>query len=181
MNLIDQQRIAWAVARYEFWMDNRGVPSKVRKGLRRELQANLTEATAHEGSRAAVLAIGSPKALAYAAGEAHESRPRWTFGITVAGLVLGALSYAWMFSIFGFADGVLASGVTGREVSGSSFPWGTELAATVQPGDAGFGVEGSVPWAIPVLVLVAFVLAAQPWRPLTHRRQRTGAASAQRA
>ncbi len=110
MNLIDQQRIAWAVARYEFWMDNRGVPSKVRKGLRRELQANLTEATAHEGSRAAVLAIGSPKALAYAAGEAHESRPRWTFGITVAGLVLAALSYAWMFSIFGFADGVLASG-----------------------------------------------------------------------
>ncbi|MEP6855413.1 MAG: hypothetical protein ABJA33_08085 [Pedococcus sp.] len=181
MNLIDQQRIAWAVARYEFWMDNRGVPAKVRRELRRELQANLTEATAHEGSRAAVLAIGSPKALAYAAGEAHEARPRWTFGASVAGLVLATLSYAWMFSLFGFADGVLASGVTGRQVSGTSFPWGTELAATVQPGETGFGVEGAVPWIIPVLVLLAFVLAAQPWRPFTHRRRLSAASTTQRA
>ena len=84
-----------------------------------------------------MLAIGSPRALAHAAGEAHEGRPRWTFGVAVAGLVLAALSYAWLFSVLGFADGVLASGVTGREVSGTSFPWGTELTATVQPGNTG--------------------------------------------
>ena len=181
MTLVDQQRIAWAVVRYNFWMDSRGVPGKARRALMRELRDNLTDATAQEGSRAAVLAIGSPRALAQAAGEAHEGRPRWTFGVAVAGLVLAGLSYAWLFSVLGFADGVLASGVTGREVSGTSFPWGTELTATVQPGDAGFGVGGDVPWVIPVLVLVAFAVAAQPWRPFTHRAGRSRAAATQRA
>lgn len=181
MTLVDQQRIAWAVVRYNFWMDSRGVPGKARRALMRELRDNLTEATAHEGSRAAVLAIGSPRTLAQAAGEAHEGRPRWTFGVAIAGLVLAGLSYAWLFSVLGFADGVLASGVTGREVSGTSFPWGTELTATVQPGNTAFGVGGDVPWVIPVLVLVAFALAAQPWRPFTHRVGRSRAEAAQRA
>lgn len=181
MNFVDHQRIAWLLARYDFWMDSRGVPRKARKGLRDELRANLTDATAQEGSRAAVLAIGSPKSLAYAAGEAHEGRPRWTFGASVAGLVLLALAYAWMFSMFGFADGVLASGVTGREVSGASFPWGTQLSATVEPDNGGFSIGGTVPWVIPVLVLVVFVVAAQPWRPFTHRRTRTRATAAQGA
>ncbi|MEO5982044.1 MAG: hypothetical protein ABIQ13_06995 [Pedococcus sp.] len=114
MKVLDQSRIAWAVARYDFWMDSRGVPRMDRRALRQELTANLTEAAAHEGSRAAVLALGSPRTLAYAAAEAHEGRPRWSYGASVAALVLGALVYAWMFSLFGFADGVIASGVTGR-------------------------------------------------------------------
>ena len=181
MTLVDQSRIAWAVVRYNFWMDSRGVPRKVRKGLLQELTANLNEASAHEGSRAAVLAIGSPRALAQAAGEAHEGRARWTFGVAVAGLALAALSYAWMFSMFGFADGVLASGVTGREVSGTSFPWGTELTMTVQPGDGGFGVGGTVPWVIPLLTVLVFVVASQPWRPFSHGRRSRGAAEPQRA
>ncbi len=181
MNIVDRQRIAWVIARYDFWMDSRGVPRTARKGLRQELRANLTDATAHEGSRAAVLAVGSPKALAFAAGEAHEGRPRWSFGASVASLVLVALAYAWTFSMFGFADGVIASGVTGREVSGSSFPWGTELTARVEPGNAGFSIGGTFPWVIPVLVLLVFLVAAQPWRPLTHRGGRSGAAAPQSA
>ena len=180
MTLVDQQRIAWAVVRYNFWMDSRGVPGKARKALVRELRDNLTEATAQEGSRAAVLAIGSPRALAYAAGEAHEGRPRWSFGVAIAGLVLAGLSYAWLFSVLGFADGVLASGVTGREVSGTSFPWGTELTARVEPGSGAFSSAATFPWVIPFLVLITFVLAAQPWRPLTHRRPTSHATVAQR-
>lgn len=121
MKIVDQQRITWAVARYDFWMDSRGVPRRARKDHCQELRANLLDATEHEGSRAAVLAIGSPRSLAHAAGEAHEGRPRWTYGAAVAGLALAALAYAWLFSLLGFADGVLASGVTGREVAGTSF------------------------------------------------------------
>jgi hypothetical protein len=180
MSLVDRQRIAWVLVRYDFWMDSRGVPSRARKDLRRELQANLADATAHRGSRAAVLAIGSPRALAYAAGEAHVGRPRWTFGAAVAGLALGALSYAWLFSLLGFVDGVVASGVTGREVSGTSFPWGSQVSATVHPG-GGLAFGGTLPWGILVLVLAVFVLAAQPWRPLTHRRGRSRSAAPQRA
>ena len=146
-------------------MDSRGVPRRARKGFRDELRANLADATEHEGSRAAVRAIGSPHGLACAAGEAHEARPRWTYGAVIAGLVLGALAYAWMFSMFGFADGVTASGVTGREVVGVSFPWGTALTARVEPGHGGLSAGGTFPWVIPLLVLTTFVLAAQPWRP----------------
>jgi hypothetical protein len=181
MKLIDQSRIAWTVARYNFWMDSRGVPHKVRKGLVQELTANLTDATAQQGSRAAVLAVGSPRTLAYAAGEGHEGRPRWSYAAGVAGLVLAGLSYAWMFTLFGFSDGVLASGVTGREVSGTSFPWGTELTATVQPGNAAFSIGGTLPWAIPVLTLLVFLVSAQPWRPFTHGRRRSGTSAPQRA
>ncbi len=180
MNLLDQSRIAWTVSRYDFWMDRRGVPRKVRKGLRHELTANLKEAAAHDGARAAVAALGPPRTLADAAGEAHEGRPRWTYAATMAGLALTVLSYAWMFSLFGFADGVRASGVTGRELAATSFPWGTELTARVEPGQTGFAVGGTLPWVIPVLVLLTFVLAAQPWRPYTHRRA-SPAGSTQRA
>lgn len=169
MTPIDRARIASAVARYDFWMDSRGVPRRARRGLRQELRANLTDATAHDGSRAAVLAIGSPKALAYAAGEAHEGRPRWSFGATVAAGVFLLLAYAWLFSLFGFSDGVLASGVTGREVSGDVFPWGSAMAARVAPDGSGFSIGGTFPWAVPAAAALALVLAAQPWRPLTHR------------
>ncbi|GAA2731988.1 hypothetical protein GCM10009867_06900 [Pedococcus aerophilus] len=181
MNLLDQSRIAWAVSRYDFWMDSRGVPRRARKELRQELTANLTDATAHAGSRAAVLAIGSPRALAEAAGEAHEGRPRWSYAAGVAGLVLAALSYAWMFTLFGFSDGVIASGVTGREVSQTSFPWGTELTATVEPGNTAFSVGGTFPWVIVVVTLLVFLLAAQPWRPFTRGRRRSAASTPQRA
>ena len=181
MNLLDQSRIAWTVSRYDFWMDRRGVPRKVRKGLRQELTANLNEAAAHDGARAAVTAIGSPRTLADAAGEAHDGRPRWTYGTTVASIAFAVLSYAWMFSLFGFADGVRASGVTGRELAGTSFPWGTELTAMVEPGQTGFAVGGTFPWVIPVLALLTFVLAAQPWRPYTHRRRTSTAGTTQRA
>ncbi len=99
----------------------------------------------------------------------------------MAGLALAALAYAWLFSLLGFADGVLASGVTGREVAGTSFPWGTELTATVHPASSGFEFGGTVPWLIPVVTLLVFVVAAQPWRPFTHGRPGSRAAAPQRA
>ena len=40
---------------------------------------------------------------------------------------------------------------------------------------------GTFPWVIPLLALTSFVLAAQPWRPLTHRRGRSRATTQQRA
>ena len=74
MNVARSLRIEWAVARYDFWMDSRGVPRRARKGFRDELRANLADATEHEGSRAAVLAIGSP----HGAGLCRRRSPRGT-------------------------------------------------------------------------------------------------------
>ncbi len=176
MTIIDHLRIGSAVARYDLWLDARGVPRRVRRDLCRELRSNLTDATAHEGSRAALVGIGSPKALAYAAAEAHEGRPRWSFGGAVGLAVGAALFYAWMFSMMGFADGVDASGVTGREVSGSVFPWGSGASAEFAGASGGLSVGGTIPWVIPVAALLAFVVTARPWRMFTGPRHSVVAA-----
>ena len=41
MSIVDRSRIAGAVARYDFWMDFRGVTGRLLKELRTELRANL--------------------------------------------------------------------------------------------------------------------------------------------
>lgn len=177
MTMLDRLRIASALVRYDFWLDSRGVPGAARRELRAELRGNLTAATAHEGSRAALLGIGSPRALAHAAAEAHEGRPRWSFGGILALAVGGVLFFAWIFSVLGFADGVDASGVTGREVSGQLFPWGSSVSAEFGGGGGSLAVGGTVPWVIPVVAFITFVIASRPWRLVTARR---GTPAAQR-
>ena len=178
MSITDQLRIESAVLRYDFWLDYRGVRGRRRRELRRELRANLAEATALEGSRAAVLGIGSPRAMAYAATEGDGRRARWTFGVVCAGVVWFTLSMMWLFSVIGFLDGVDASGVEGRDVSGTSFPWGGAVSAHVTPGHGGLSLSATYPWSILALVALTFLLTAQPWRLVTGRRRGAQAAPA---
>ena len=49
MSLIDRFRRENAVQQYDFWLDLRAVPMRRRRELRRELRANLTEASADVG------------------------------------------------------------------------------------------------------------------------------------
>ena len=170
MNSVDRSRIAGAVARYDFWMDFRGVPGRRRKELRTELRANLDEAAGREGTTRALLAIGSPRAMAYAVAETYRDRPRWAFGGYVALATWVVLQLLWTFSVLGFVEGVRASGVTGRPVTGSVPPLVSE--ATAEFGAAGdpVAVAGVLPLSVLLVALVVFVLAAGPWRPLLHRR-----------
>jgi hypothetical protein len=177
MSVIDRSRMAWAVARYDFWMDFRGVPGRRRKELRTELRANLDEAAELEGTTSALLAIGSPRAMAYAVAETYRGRPRWAFGGYLALATWVLLQLVWAFSVVGFVEGVRASGVTGRPVTGSVPPLVSEAAAEFGPGGDLVSVAGVLPLSVLLVALIVFVLAAGPWRPLRHRRRSHPAAA----
>lgn len=172
--MTDRFRIENAVQRYDFWLDMRGVPTRRRRELRRELRANLTEAGADVGMTHALFGIGSPKELAYAATENDPSRPRWGRGALVAALVFALVVFALMYTATVFTQGVEASGIVGETVRGSVLPWyGVEFSARVEEGRGGLATGASMSfYYILGLPLLVFLLVAQPWRLLRSRRTR---------
>lgn len=173
MNVIDRVRIWHAVQRYDMWLELRGVRHRDRKVLRTELRTNLRDAAADIGTTRALFGIGSPRELAYAVTDVDPGRPRWYLGLLWAGLTFAATLSAVVWTSLVFLEGVLASGVTGREVHGSVFPWvGARFTARNDAGAGlSFGVEN--PWQVVAVPLVVFLLVAQPWRLL--RRASAGA------
>ena len=172
---LDRVRIGSAVQRYDFWLDFRGVKRARRRELCSELRTNLRDAAAHEGAGVALLGIGSPRALAHDVAEADGARASWTVGAYLALAVFGALTMLWLVTMLGFVDGVRASGVTGREVSGTVFPWGSPVNVEIDDDGSGLSAGGTMPLVIWLLTLVVFVTGARPWRLLgRHRRTSQG-------
>lgn len=170
MNVADRVRIELAVQRFDFWLDFRGVARRRRRELRAELRGNLAEATRHKGVGQALHGIGSPRTLAHEVADASPSRARWAVGAYAALTVFAVLASAWLFSLIGFAEGVEAAGVDGREVSADLFPWGSEATVEVGDGGARLAMSGSIPAVIWIGSLLALLLAAQPWRSLGRQR-----------
>lgn len=172
MNPIDLFRRENAIQQYDFWLDIRGVPMRQRRGLRRELRTNLTEASADVGMTEALFGIGSPKQLAYSATEEDPARPRWGLAAMVAALVFGVVVFAVVYTATTFTAGVEASGVVGETVRGFVFPWyGVEFSARVEPDRGGLATgAANIQYYMFGLPLLAFVLVAQPWRLLRRRR-----------
>lgn len=174
MNAIDRLRLESAIVRYDFWLEMRGVRGARRRDLRRELRANLTEASADVGVTRALFGIGSPKELAHAAIEFDPSRPRWSQGLVWAGATLAVLLLWMALTTLTILQSVEASGVA-QPVEVSPFPWfGTTFSAQSSPGTFGVGVDGM--WQLLVGPLLAFIVIAQPWR-LLRRDQRTTVAN----
>lgn len=164
MNLVDRARIEYAVQRYGFWLDLRGVRAARRRELRTELRSNLTDAAADIGLTSALFGIGSPKQLAFAAQPGDPARPRWQHGFMAATAVFTLLVWGLLATSFTILQTVEAAGVS-REVEVQTFPWfGTTFTAQHSPGTINAGIQG--PWLLLVLPLVAFLLASQPWRLL---------------
>lgn len=164
MNLLDRIRIERAVQSYDLWLDLRGASMRRRRGLRRELRANLAEATADVGSRTAVDRLGSTRSMAVVAVPSRRGVPRWSVGGTAAVVALALTLLAQVLAALAWLDGVLdAAG--GQAVTGAlTFFPGSTLEYT--PMGDGFGLAlgvGWLPWALGLLV---FVLVARPWRLL---------------
>lgn len=170
---LNRIRIEGAVQRYDFWLDFRGVKRARRRELRTELRSNLRDAAAHEGVGAALLGIGSPRALAHEMAQADGARASWTVGAYLGLTVFATLMLIWLVTMLGFVDGVRASGVTGREVSGTIFPWGGQVNVEIADDGSGLQAGGTVPLTIWLSTLVAFVLGARPWRLAGSRRRTT--------
>lgn len=161
--LVDRMRVGWAVYRYEFWLGVADVPRRRRRDLRRELHANLADATARTGSRQAVDALGSLRLLAARSKDPSRSRqPTWTAATTAGILVFTLLLAAQLLLAAGFVAGADASGV-GHDVRGAVGLPGYTVAYS-QQARGGFGVEVEGGLSILVLPLIAFVVVARPWR-----------------
>ncbi|WP_035902832.1 hypothetical protein [Knoellia subterranea] len=168
MSLIDRIRTETAILRYDFWLEMRGVNGPRRRDLRRELRANLSEATADIGATRALFGIGSPKELAYAATETDPSRPRWSQGSIWAGAVFLILALWMALTSLTVIQTAEAAGVA-SPVSVHPFPWwGTTFTAQSSPGTLEAGV--TAPWQLIVGPLLTFLLVAQPWRRLRSRQ-----------
>ena len=168
MNVLDRARIEWAVLSYDFWLDLRGTPWRRHRDLRAELRANLRDASARSGTRAAVDALGSTRQMAADAQAVDPARPRWTAGVHSGFGALMLTLLGALIAATAWADGVLSADPTGP-VSGS---------VTLLPGSAleyapvgdGFALSYSTGWAPVVVGLVVFVVVARPWRALTGAR-----------
>lgn len=168
MNLIDRARIETAIARYDFWLEMRGVRGSRRRDLRRELRANLTEAGADVGTTRALFGIGSPKELAYAATDTDPSRPRWSQGLIWGAGTLALLIVWLLVTSLNIVQTVEAAGAT-QPVDVRPFPWfGTTFTVQSSPGT----LEASVSplWQVFVGPLLVFLIVAQPWRLLRRGR-----------
>lgn len=178
----DRLRIENALLRYDFWLEMRGVPGSRRRALRRELRANLTEASADVGTTRALFGIGSPKELAYAATDADPTRPRWSQGALWASAVFAMVVFSLLFTAIAFTAGVEASGVTGETVRGFVFPWfGVDFSARVEPGGGGLSTGAGASF-VPVLglPLLTFLVVSRAWRAL-RRTNGSALASTERA
>lgn len=168
MNLVDRVRTETAIARYDFWLEMRGVRGSRRRDLRRELRTNLAEAGADVGTTRALFGIGSPKELAYAATDTDPSRPRWSQGLIWGAGTLAVL-VAWLLvTSLTIVQSVEAAGVT-QPVDVEPFPWfGTTFTVHSAPGT----LEASISplWQLLAGPLVVLLLVAQPWRLLRRGR-----------
>lgn len=167
MKIIDRSRVQYAVIRYDFWLEIRGIRSRERKALRRELRDNLGAASADVGVTRALFGIGSPKQLAYDVTPRARNRPRWSLGAVWAALTFGGVLLALLWTAITFVQVVEASDATGRQVSSSIFPWfGTTFHAEIAENGGGLSFGLDNPVALILLPLLVFVVVASPWRML---------------
>jgi len=171
VNLIDRSRIERAVFTYDSWLEAHGVRTKRRRDLRRELRANLFDATDEQGARQAVEALGSLRSMASEAGGADGTHPRWSAGAVAAVMAFGLVSALGLLAGVWWADGARAVGPN-QAVSGSLSLFPGSMVGYESLADEGFSFEVSLGPAPFVVAALAFVLMSRPWRLLTKRAER---------
>lgn len=170
MNLLDRARIEKAVQSYDFWLDLRGAPWRRRRGLRRELRANLLAAAEHIGSREAVDRVGSTRLMAAEALPLRAERPRWSTGFAVALVAAAVVVLVELLAALAWVDGVIAADPR-SSVSGTMtlFPASSLSYTEVE---SGFAFAIAPGWLGPVVGVVLFILVARPWHAWRATRRR---------
>lgn len=169
--LADRLRVAWAAARYDLFLDLRGVARASRRDLCAELRANLWDAAAQVGASRAIDALGSLRSLAArTAAAVHAAPTSGTRGSRLrarmghAGGVAAAATATAVFVEFlmllAWADGAQASGADRVAGSVTLLPGSS---AVYQSASSGFSVELSLGWIAPLIGALAFLIALRPW------------------
>jgi len=163
VNLIDKLRVRLAAARYDVWLDLRGVPRKTRRDLRTELRSNLIAAAQAGGTGEAIKQVGSLRSLAAETTRDGQLRSRWSAGATAGAVAFAALlAFLFAASLY-YVEGVLDA-APAEPVSGGLFPFVGSNVTVNDQGPAGFDVTVQPGPMLLILPLVVFILVAKPWR-----------------
>lgn len=175
-SLADRLRIGAVAARYDFWLDLRGVGRRRRRDLRNELRANLADAAARVGAREAVQALGPVRRLAAdVAGGTPQAGPRWSAGLVAAGWAFAGVLVTELLALLWWVSGADASGAPRVEGSLPLFP-GSLAEYSREDHALSLGLQPG--WLVIAAVAVSFVVAARPWLLLTRRASRSPSAVA---
>ena len=161
-------RLWWASSRYDLWLDLYCVPRKQRRGLRAELESNLTDAASHIGLPAALTKLGSLRQLAVNTSRDGQLRSRWIAGFVAAISALALSLVAFLSLTLYYAEGVLDAGGS-EPVTSSLFPYFGSNVTVDQSSGLEFTME---PGPLPlVLALAVWLLVAAPWRSVRRARE----------
>ncbi|MGC0250130.1 hypothetical protein [Pseudactinotalea sp. Z1748] len=171
LSLTDRWQRFWYLQTVGLWLDP--IPRRRRKGVLRELKANLGVAAGRDGMSAAISDHGRPRALArqYLDAEPH-GRPTWHHGAAAVSVALVAWFFACATYVFGSLNTLLGAGLA--EPVRISF-LGVQI--TTEAHDAYLGATFTgVSWGSLIAFALIFVLAARLWRLLPrHQHRRTTA------
>ena len=162
-SLGDRLRIGLAVLRYDAWLDLRGgVGGRRRRQLRRELRANLVDASAQVGSRDAVRRLGPIRELAAEAADATRptARPAWGRGAVIAGRVFALVLLLEVLAVMWWLGGARDAGVPTVSGSLTLFPGSAVEYSRLAGGAA---VRFQPGWLVLAAAAVAFAVASRPW------------------
>ena len=175
MNVLDRARLEVAVQRYDWWLALRGAPGRRRRELRRELRANLADAAAGQGSRAAVSALGSTRTMAAEALPVDLTNPRWSAGAAAGAVAVAAVLLVELWAALGWLDGVVAAGPSrgAGPVAGSLTLFPGSSLEYARAG-SGFSLAFEPGWLCLVAGLLGFLAVARPWRALRGRALPSG-------
>jgi hypothetical protein len=180
MNVADRLRVERTVLSYDWWLDLRGANGRRRRELRRELRANLVDATQHVGSGAAVRSLGSTREMAAEALPPDRTRPRWAAGLQAGLAALTATLLLELLAALTWLDGAEAADPDGRVTGPLTLFPGSSVEYT--PVESGFSFFFAPGWTALAVGLLVLVVVARPWR-LARRsprpRSRTQAGSSQ--
>lgn len=160
--MADRLRLEAALLRVDWELDGR-IPGKVRRQILHELRANLREAAAVVGMKAAIQQLGDLRALGASYLEVYRGRVDLRRGSTAALVAYVAVQVVAFAVFFAFQGGVLTSGGHGAayDFLNGFGPFGGSVGA----GGRSFEVALLTPAHV-VVMLVAFVIGSRLWRLL---------------
>jgi len=173
MNVLDRVRLEAAVQRYDWWLSLRGAPGRRRRELRRELRANLADAAAAQGPRAAVAGLGSTRAMAAEALPVERTGARWGAGTSAAAVAVAAVLLLELWTALGWLDGASAAAGGAGHVEGSLTLFPASRLEYVEDA-SGLSLAFEPGWLCLVAGLLVLLAVARPWRALRGRVQPSG-------
>ncbi len=162
LRMADRLRLEAALLRVDWELDGR-IPGRVRRQIKDELRANLSDAAGVVGMKTAIQQLGDLRALGASYLEVYRGRFDLRRGCTAAFVAYVAIQVVVFAVFFAFQGGVLSSG--GHSAAYDFLNGFGPFGGSVGSGGKSFEVSILTPAHL-VVMLVAFVIGSRMWRLL---------------